>query len=217
MQRLVFCDSVFRGRTFLKWSTYLFIPYSQTPQRALYKSFSGGWEVIFFSALLMFSHSFPGVFAAFSKFQTNKQFPNKLIMCCIRSLCKPMEGNQIMCAPWILECIHLVLRAGLTGAYRKHCMYVYTFALPGNWPRSKVRQFLDYFDAFAKAFFISCSLQLITSINEVSFYTVLLKIFMQLQCKLSCKSNHLQCTAGKQKHYHSFSSVSIAMAQFSPL
>lgn len=124
MQRLVFCDSLFRGRTFLKWSTYLFIPYSQTPQRALYKSFSGGWEVIFFSALLMFSHSFPGVFAAFSKFQTNKQFPNKLIMCCIRSLCKPMEGNQIMCAPWILECIHLVLRAGLTGAYRKHCMYV---------------------------------------------------------------------------------------------
>lgn len=32
---------------------------------------------------------------------------------------------------------------------------------------------------------------------------------MQLQCKLSCKSkNHLQCSAGKQKHYHSFSNAS---------
>lgn len=28
MWRLVLCDSVFKGRTFLKWSTSLFIPYS---------------------------------------------------------------------------------------------------------------------------------------------------------------------------------------------
>lgn len=44
------------------------------------------------------------------------------------------------------------------------------------------------------SFVFAVGLQLITSINEVGFYTVLLKLFMQLQCKLSCKSNHF-CSA----------------------
>lgn len=42
----------------------------------------------------------------------------------LEAIVKPMKGNWIMCATWILECIHLVLRAGLMGACRKHYMYV---------------------------------------------------------------------------------------------
>lgn len=61
---------------------------------------------------------------------------------------------------------------------------------------------------------------LISSINEVAFHAVLLKLCMQIQCKLYCKHSYLQCTIGKQKHCHSFSSALIACrkpAHFSPL
>lgn len=73
MCRLVFCDSVLKGKTLLRLRTSFFVSYSQTSQSALFESFSGGRGVISFLTL-MFSHSFPGVFA-FSKFKakTNKQ------------------------------------------------------------------------------------------------------------------------------------------------
>lgn len=67
------------------------------------------------------------------------------------------------------------------------------------------------------SFVFAVGLQLITGTNEVAFHTVLLKLFMQIQHKLHCDSNHLQHIAGKHKHYWSFSSASIASARFSLL
>lgn len=70
----------------------------------------------------------PTVSQVFSLPSPNFKQTNKFLISwsCVEleAIVKPMKGNWIMCATWILECIHLVLRAGLMGACRKHYMYV---------------------------------------------------------------------------------------------
>lgn len=151
--------------------------------------------------------------------QTNQtSFPYKSIMCCIRSLCKVYGGKQNHVC-YLNSKIHSFSTKGrFNGSMYKTLRVCVNFALPGNWPRNKVRRtifrLLRCLCKSICSFVFAIGLQLITGTNEVAFHTVLLKFFMQIQCKLYCNSNHLQCTADKQKHYHLFSSTSIASARF---
>lgn len=148
MQKLIFCDSVFKGKTFLPSRTSLFISFTNFPMSFILQVFRRlGCN------FLLTLPQLPGVFTSFFKFKTkpNKtSFSNKLIVCCIRGLCKVCGGkqNHICC---------------LSSNIRSHIQNTRYMGkpLPGLGTDQGIkseRQFWDCFDVSAKAFAVLCLL-----------------------------------------------------------